>query len=119
MSDMPVKLDILVCGTTSDNSSSVTAPARKITGVSPEQSTTVDSKPIFVRSPLRIQLMRPSRSALTACHVVGLGRPERFAEGATMGTPQARKNCRAIGSFGIRTPIVFNPAVAADGTLSF
>jgi len=60
--------------------------------------------------------MRPSRSADTLCHVVGLGVPERFADGAARGTPHAFKKEMAIGWCGIRTPIVDSPAVAISGT---
>src|SRR5215475_10541855 len=62
--------------------------------------------------------MRPLSSALTTCHVVGLGRPERLADGATTGNLHARRNCWAILCFGILTAMVFKPAVAIDGTVS-
>ena len=45
-------------------------------------SSTVDSTPTGVGPPSRINSMRPSRSSRTCPARVGLGRPERFAEGA-------------------------------------
>src|SRR5262249_40699811 len=105
-------------GISSRNCSSVTAPARRITGRDPVQSTTVDSNPTSVGSAFSMQPIRPSRSVLTACHVVGLGFPDRFADGAATGNPQARKNWSAIGFLGIRTPTVINPAVTIEGTRS-
>ncbi|MCV4608382.1 hypothetical protein OFB74_36340, partial [Escherichia coli] len=44
---------------------------------------------------------------------VGLGRPDRLADGATTGTPQADRNSLAVGSEGILTPIVGKPAEAS------
>ena len=62
--------------------------------------------------------MRPSKSSKTACQFVGEGLPERFADGATSGIPQAFKNSSANSFRGIRTPIVSRLAVAANETLS-
>ena len=63
-------------------------PGLRMAGISDVQSTTVDSSPPSVGSPCKIQSIRPSRSSSTACQVVGLGRPDRFAEGAETGVPQ-------------------------------
>src|SRR4051794_31696381 len=92
------------------------APGRKSTALSPEQSTTVDSKPISVASPFRMQSILPLRSSNTACHVVGLGLPERLADGATTGEPHEFRKAWAISFRGILTPTVRRPAVATNGT---
>ena len=47
---------------------------------------------------------------------MGLGIPERLAEGAARGRPAARMTCRATGWEGIRTATVGNPAVTSPGT---
>jgi len=60
--------------------------------------------------------MRPLNSSRTACQVVGLGRPERFADGAATGVSHASKNAWATGCRGMRTPTVSNPAVTSKGT---
>ena len=56
---------------------------------------TVDSSPTTDGSPRSTQGIRPSRSSSTACQVVGLGRPERLADGAATGPAHARRNAWA------------------------
>ena len=63
-------------------------PGRSSIG-SPRQATMVDSRPTGVGPPSRIRSTRPSRSASTCCAVVGETWPERLAEGATIGLPNA------------------------------
>lgn len=75
-----------IFGVTSRNISSEIAPWRRMTSCVPVQSTTVDSSPTSDDPPFRMQAIRPSISSRTAIQVVGLGRPERFAEGAATGT---------------------------------
>ena len=82
------------------------------------QSTTVDSKPISVASPIRMQSTRPLRSSNTACQVVGLGLPDKLADGATIGVSHSLINVFAIVFFGILTPIVESPADASEETVS-
>jgi len=64
-----------------------TAPSRSTTGRLDVQSTTVDSSPTSDAPPLRIQGILPASSSRVAVQVVGLGRPERLAEGAATGVP--------------------------------
>ena len=70
-------------------------PERSSTGVVPRHATIVDSTPTEVGPPSRIMSMLPSRSALTCCAVVGETWPERFADGATIGLPNAASRSRA------------------------
>ena len=60
--------------------------------------------------------MRPSRSAATWAARVGLTRPERFAEGATSGTPAAAISARATGWLGARKATLSRPARASRAT---
>ena len=60
--------------------------------------------------------MRPSRSAFTCWAVVGLGRPDKLALGAAMGTPAARIRARAVLWSGMRTATVGSPAATWSGT---
>ena len=59
----------------------------------------------------------PSISASTSAAVVGLGLPERFAEGAASGTPVARMTASATGWLGIRTDAVSSPAHTESATV--
>ena len=61
---------------------------------------------------------RPSMSSKTSAAVVGLGRPERLALGAAMGTPAVSISALATGCEGMRTATVASPAVTRDGTFS-
>ena len=79
------------------------------------QSTTVDSSPTRAAPPLRMQGMRPSISSTTADQLVGLGRPDRLADGAATGVPQAVRNAAATGCPGQRIPTVSSPAVTSSG----
>ena len=57
----------------------------------------VDSTPTGVGPPSTIRSMRPRRSASTCCAVVGETWPERLADGATTGRPNAARMSRATG----------------------
>ena len=60
-------------------------------GAPSRQATMVDSTPTAVGPPSRMRSMRPPRSAITCCAVVGETWPERLAEGATTGRPSAAR----------------------------
>ena len=79
------------------------------------RATTVDSRPCRAGPPSRTR--RPGKSAATCAARVGLGRPERFALGAAIGTPAASMRARATGWSGTRTATVGRPAVTTSGTL--
>ena len=76
----------------------------------------VDSTPIGAGPPSTMRSMRPRRSASTCCAVVGETWPERLAEGATIGRPNAASISRATGWLGTRTAMVSRPAVASSAT---
>ena len=59
---------------------------------------------------------RPIRSSRQCRQVVGLGLPERLADGAARGTPASRMTARATGSEGIRTATVSSPPEVVSGT---
>lgn len=84
-------------GMTRRNCSRVTAPSRSTNGNFELQSTTVDSRPTLDATPLRMQGMRPDNSSRTAIQLVGLGRPERLADGAATGVPHAFRKACATG----------------------
>ena len=73
-------------------------------------------RPLRVAPPSSTMSMRPSRSAMTCCAVVGETWPERLADGATIGLPNAASSARATGWSGTRTAIVSRPAVARSAT---
>ena len=50
--------------------------------------------------------------------MVGLGRPDRLAEGAAKGTPAASITARAVGWEGQRTATVSSPPLVVRGTRS-
>ena len=75
----------------------------------------VDSSPTGAGPPSTISSMRPRRSASTCAAVVGETWPERLADGATTGPPNAARMARATGWSGTRTPMVSRPAVASCG----
>ena len=58
-------------------------------------------------------------SCMTCAAVVGLGRPDRLAEGAAMGRAQARSMAAATGWLGMRTATVDSPAVTTSGRQGF
>jgi hypothetical protein len=101
---------------TSRSASTEMAPGRSTSTGSVVQSTTVDSTPASVCPPCRMQSIRPPRSSCTASQVVGLGRPDRLADGAGTGVSQAARNLWVSGRPGIRTPTVSSPAVTTDGS---
>ena len=102
---------------TSSSISFVIAPGRRITALSPDASTMVDSTPKSQAPPSRIMGIFPSISTKTDSAVVGLGRPEILAEGAAMGTPAAAIKARATSCSGMRTPTVASPPVILSGTM--
>ena len=55
-------------------------------------------------------------SSTASAKVVGLGRPERLAEGATSGPPNAASTACASGWAGARTATVSSPARARSQT---
>ena len=61
---------------------------RSKTGFGPAKETTVDSTPTSQAPPSRIRGIFPFISANTSWAVVGLGLPDKLAEGAASGTPQ-------------------------------
>ena len=79
-------------------------------------SSTVDSTPTEVGPPSRRSSIRPSRSSRTCSAHVGLGRPERLAEGAAMGREAAWMRAWATGWAGTRTATVSSPPVVTRGT---
>ena len=97
--------------------SRVMPPGRSMVGL-PTRVSTVDSTPTGQGPPSRMTSMRPSISSRTCCAVVGLGRPERLAEGAAMGTPAALMRASAVLCSGIRTATVGRPAATSSGTIS-
>ena len=58
----------------------------------------------------------PARSLCTCAAVVGETWPDRLADGATTGPPNARRMPRATGWAGIRIATVSSPAVARSAT---
>ena len=60
--------------------------------------------------------MRPARSLCTWAAVVGETWPDRLADGATTGPPNARRISRATGCAGTRIATVSSPAVARSAT---
>ena len=79
---------------------------------------TVDSSPTAQSPPSTIASTRPIRSSQTCSKAEGLGRPERFADGAASGTPAARMIARAAGCDGMRTATVSSPPVVSFGTIA-
>ena len=59
--------------------------------------------------------MVPEKSSRTCCALVLLGFPDRFAEGATRGSPTRRMSSCAIGWEGWRTAMVSSPAETNRG----
>jgi len=53
---------------------------------------------------------------MTSAAVVGLTRPNRFADGAATPPPKARRSARATGWSGTRSPTVSRPPVTSSGT---
>jgi len=104
---------------TSRSDSIETAPLLNRSGGSTEQSTMVDSSPIRLGLPRRIQLILPSRSCATVFQSVELGLPEMLAEGAATGWRQLQRNSVAVGCDGQRIPTVGKPAVTMSGIERF
>ena len=89
------------------------APGRSRRMVPPRQAMIVDSSPSGEGPSSRIQSTRPCRSAATCSARVGLTRPDRFADGATSGSPTASISARAILWEGARRATVSSPARAS------
>ena len=77
----------------------------------------VDSTPTVQGPPSTMPSMRPSMSSMTSWARVQLGRPERLALGAAIGTPASRMMAVATGWSGQRMATVSSPAVVASGTM--
>ena len=91
-------------------------PGRNSATLPSRQATIVDSTPMGQGPPSRIMSTTAPRSATTSRAVVGLSRPDRLAEGATIGRPARRNRSSARGWFGIRRPTLANPAQARSQT---
>ena len=91
-------------------------PGRSTRGISVTTVITVDSTPTSQSPPFTMPSTRPMRSSHTCGNDVGLGRPERFADGAASGTPAALMIARAVGSDGMRTATGSRPPVVCIGT---
>ncbi len=76
----------------------------------------VDSTPTSTGPPSTIRSIRPARSLCTCAAVVGETCPDRLAEGATTGPPNARRMSRATAWAGTRIATVSSPAVARSAT---
>ena len=98
------------------NCSEVTPPTRRTRGGSEVQSTIVDSTPTVLAPPSRTSGTSSPSSARTAAAVVGLTRPNRFADGAASPPPNAASSSRATGCPGTRRPTVSRPPVTSSGT---
>ena len=74
----------------------------------------VDSTPTGQAPPSTTAAIRPERppsGSSTCAAVVGLIRPERFAEGAASDPSKARSSAWATGCAGTRSPTLSRPAV--------
>ena len=78
-------------------SSRATAPGRSSVTRPSMQARMVDSTPTGVGPPSMMRSIRPARSACTCSAVVGDTNPERFADGATTGFPNAARMAVATG----------------------
>ena len=85
----------------------------------PERSITVDSTPTRHAPESITAAIRPSSPASTCAAVVGEIPPERLAEGAATGPPNAANNRVATGCAGTRTASVSSPAPASSATGQF
>ena len=98
--------------------SAVMRPGRSTRGTSPVTSTTVDSTPTSHGPPSTMAAMRPSKSWATCAAVVGLGLPDRLADGAASGQPLSLMMRRATGCTGNRTARVGSPPDTFAATAS-
>jgi len=76
----------------------------------------VDSSPTRQGPPSSAALAKPPVSSKASANAVGLGRPERLAEGAATGRPKAASTAWASGWSGARTATVSSPARARSHT---
>ena len=97
---------------------SVTPPGRRRRGTGVAKVSTVDSTPPSQSPPSKRASTRPVRSSCTWWKVVGLGRPDRLAEGAARGTSAASMTARAVGWEGQRTATVSRPPLVSRGMRS-
>ncbi len=81
-------------------------------------STTVDSTPTIHLSPPIIISTLPIKSSMQCPIVVGLGLPDRFAEGAAIGVLESSINFLATLFEGILIPTHLSPAVTLSGIMS-
>ena len=86
------------------------------TGPSGNTATTVDSTPTAQGPPSSEAWTAKPVSSSASSKVVGLGRPERLAEGAQTGPPKALSSAWAAGWLGARTATVSSPARARSQT---
>ena len=98
--------------------SRVTYPGRRSTGVSSANEIMVDSTPTEHGPPSIIASTLPIRSCTQCSKVVGLGLPERFADGAARGKPDFSIIFCATGCDGKRTATVGRFALVTSGILS-
>ena len=98
--------------------STVTPPGRSTVGISPAKEITVDSSPTPQLPPSTIASTRPIRSSIQCCAVVGLGLPDKLAEGAAIGLPLRRISSLAIRLLGKRIATVSSPPETTSGTCS-
>ena len=93
-------------------------PGLRITGTISVKSMIVDSTPTITAPPSKIIGIFPWRSSMTCSAFVGLGRPDVFALGAAIGTPDLLISSNATGWSGIRIATVSSPPVTQSGTWS-
>ena len=99
----------------SRSSSIPMAPGRSTVGGTVVRSSTVDSTPTSIGPPSSTMSMRPFRSSSTCDARVGLGRENRLALGAAMGSRAAARSACATGWAGILIATVSSPAVTSRG----
>ena len=103
----------------SDSISAVTPPGLRIlTRSAAGKHSTVLSTPQRHSPPSIISGILPFMSFMTCWAVVGLGLPDRFADGAASGNPQASIIALAAGLSGILTATVSSPPLVAEGIMS-
>ena len=94
--------------------SRATPPGRRSMGTGPRHDTIVDSIPTRVGPPSTTASIRVSSSLSTCAASVGLMRPERLAEGATIGNPAACSREWASSCEGTRSATLSSPLMRAE-----
>ena len=84
----------------------------------PSNEITVDSTPTSDSPPSTIAAILPFMSSITREALVGLGLPERFADGAASGNPHSSIILLATGFDGNLMPTVSSPPLVTSGILS-